>query len=72
MIPPWVAFPEYGPEEPFWRQAGEKYLNAFLEDWGRLGEEEKMQFLVAHHAPKEWHEHLRPGGFLDWLKNLED
>jgi hypothetical protein len=72
LDPPWVAFPEYGPEDPFWRQTGEAYLNAFLKEWSGLSDTQKSRYLLARNPSADWHEHLKPGGFLDWLKDVEE
>jgi hypothetical protein len=72
LDPPWLAFPEYGPEDPFWRQAGEAYLSAFLSEWAGMSDAEKTQYLLERDPPAEWLEQLRPGGFLDWLRDAVD
>lgn len=71
LDPPWVAFPEHGPEDPFWRQPGEAYLTAFLAEWNQLPNAGKERYLLERNPTKEWYEHLKPGGFLEWLTGLE-
>ncbi|MEO8870951.1 MAG: hypothetical protein ABI357_08970 [Granulicella sp.] len=67
--PPWVAYPEYGPGDGFWRQSGEPFLTLVWEPYYEsLSEEEKAGYLKRWQVPEEWWQfHFDPA----WREFLE-
>jgi hypothetical protein len=53
--PPWVAYPEYGPGDTFWRQTGEPFMALVWEPYYEsLSQEEKDAYLKRWQVPEEW------------------
>jgi hypothetical protein len=59
-VPPWRAFPEYGPESGGWRQGnGELWMSdAWSPFWAGLSEAGRQDYLARWEASPEWRERL--------------
>jgi hypothetical protein len=60
VVPPWKAFPEYGPESGGWRQSsGEIWMNEVWSPfWSALPKEVREEYLARWQASAEWRDRL--------------
>ncbi|STX40810.1 Uncharacterised protein [Legionella donaldsonii] len=53
--PPWILYPEFGPLDFFWREAGQPWMDyVWRPFWYALTEEQKAAYLKQYPEPKEW------------------
>jgi hypothetical protein len=59
-VPPWRAFPGYGPESGGWRQGnGEVWMNEVWSPfWSALPKREREEFLARWQASSEWRDRV--------------
>ena len=66
ITPPWIEYPNFPPNDMFWRQSGEYYLSYVWEPfWNNLSNQEREIVLKRWPMPQEWIDHADLIKFLD-------
>ena len=55
LSPPWISFPDFHPENIFWRMGiGEDYLTNFDRYYSSLAERDRVIYRLTHPVPNDW------------------
>jgi hypothetical protein len=72
ISPPWVLYPEYGPGDGFWRQAGEAwFVEVWQQYWKKLSLDEQADYFQRWIPAEEWKIFYFNKDFSDWLDSLD-
>ena len=71
--PPWVVYPGVGPEEFFWREAGEPWKTQIWEPYyNALNEEAQAEYLARWSVPQNWREGYFDKDWREFWDHVDD
>lgn len=71
--PPWVEFPSVGPDDFFWREAGQTWRTLVWDPFfNSLDEPAKAEYLARWKVPADWYSSWFDPATLDFWDHVDD
>lgn len=72
ILPPWILYPEYGPGDGYWRQAGEAwFVEVWQHYWQKLSLDEQADYVQRWMPPEVWKKFYFNNDFSEWLDSVD-